>query len=311
MSSEANGPQRPDLLRRRELLPLGAAAALACVSAPAAAQMLPGPRVDHVALARLFGIAGKVCVLTDSGGKGSREVALLLAAAGGRIVVADQAFGRPEETAAAVRAAGAEAVAIETTIEDEASVVALFERATEQFGGVDILVNCAGLLLNGPFEQITLQQWIDSEAVNLRANFLTMREAVKRMRAGGRGGRIINITTIGAVHPVQNGNQAYSAARAGVTMLTNATALDYAADNIRANVVMAGAIRNKVRFHESTTAAEASGWTRGGPVHQPGRLPLGYGDMEDVAAAVLYLASPAGDYITGQQIVLDGGFLIS
>jgi NAD(P)-dependent dehydrogenase (short-subunit alcohol dehydrogenase family) len=167
------------------------------------------------------------------------------------------------------------------------------------------------MVANQPLLETTVEQWDDVQSLNLRANFLCMREGVRHLVAGGRGGRIVNITTIGALHPVMNGNEAYGAARQGVSALSRNTALDYAKDGILVNTVLAGAIMGKVSTHPTTIARQKASHTMGGPIQGPGRMPLGYGDMTDVAAAVLYLVSPAGRYMTGQSISLDGGFFIS
>jgi len=135
-----------------------------------------------------------------------------------------------------------------------------------------------------------------------------MREGVRLMLEAGQGGRIVNITTIGSQHPVLFGNQIYGATRAGVTMLTRTTAMDHLADRILANVVLPGAVVGKTAFHETTKAAfEAGRGLRGPGVDR--NSPLGMLDSQDIGAAVLYLVGPSGGYISGQAIVLDGGFL--
>jgi NAD(P)-dependent dehydrogenase (short-subunit alcohol dehydrogenase family) len=113
------------------------------------------------------------------------------------------------------------------------------------------------------------------------------------------------------LHPVLNGNVAYGASRAGVTAMMKSIALDHAADGIRANVVMPGAVYGKTRFHADSQARLALGGSLTGPIQQPGRLPFGMGNGQDIATAVLYLVGPASTYITGQSIVLDGGFLVT
>jgi NAD(P)-dependent dehydrogenase (short-subunit alcohol dehydrogenase family) len=227
------------------------------------------------------------------------------------VIIADRMYGPAKTLAAEISAVGGRATAVDTDIEREDSVVGLFQHVAKTFGRLDILVNCAGMLARQPLTETTVQQWDDVQSLNLRANFLCMREAVKQMVAGGHGGRIVNITTIGASHPVMNGNEAYGAARLGVTALGRNTALDYIKDGILVNTVLAGAILGKVSIHPTTLAREKAGHQPGGPIQEPGRMPLGYGDMTDVAAAVLYLVSPAGRYMTGQSMILDGGFFVT
>jgi NAD(P)-dependent dehydrogenase (short-subunit alcohol dehydrogenase family) len=259
----------------------------------------------------LFSVKGQVALLTDVGGGGSREVAQLLAAAGAQVFIADRDLSIAQATLAKVTEAGGRGTALQADIEDEASVIALFDKVVSAAGRLDILVNCAGMVANQPLVETTTQIWDDVQSLNLRANFLCMREGVKRMLAAGRGGRIVNITTIGARHPVMHGNQAYGAARQGVSALSRNTALDYAKDGILVNTILAGKILDKVATHPSTIEALKAGRQLSGPIHAPGRTPLGTGEMTDVAAAVLYLVSPAGRYITGHELALDGGFFVS
>lgn len=286
----------------------GGAAAMATAEPAASAPAAAAPALD---VASLFTLKDKVAVLTDAGGGGSKEVAQLLASAGARVFIADRDLAPAQATAAVIVKAGGRAQAMAADIEREAAVIALFQAVKRAAGGVDVLVNCAGMVANQPLTETTAQIWDDMQSINLRANFLCMREAVKLMLAQGRGGRIVNVTTIGAVHPVMNGNEAYGSARQGVSALTRDTALDYAAQGILANTVLVGAVPGKVATHPATLAAAAAGRKMSGPFMGQGRNPLGLGSMVDVAAAVLYLVSPAGRYMTGQQLVLDGGFLVS
>jgi NAD(P)-dependent dehydrogenase (short-subunit alcohol dehydrogenase family) len=262
-------------------------------------------------LESLYGVKGQVALVTDVGGGGSREVAQLLAAAGAQVFIADRDIDIAKATLAKVHEAGGKGTALHADIEDEASVIGLFDKVVAAAGRLDILVNCAGMVANQSLLETTTKIWNDVLSLNLTANFLCMREGVKHMVAGGRGGRIVNITTIGARHAVMNGNEAYGAARLGVSALSRNTALDYAKDGILVNTVLAGAIMDKVATHPTTIEALKSGRQMGGPIQGPGRLPLGYGEMTDVAAAVLFLVSPAGRYITGHELALDGGFFVS
>jgi len=259
-------------------------------------------------LESLICIDGKIALVTDSGACGSIDVAPLLAKAGATVIIADKDAENAKALAAEI---GDSACAITTDIESETSVLALFDAVRARFGRLDILVNCAGLTANAPLAETTMAQYDEMQSVNLRATFMLMREGVKLMQLNGRGGRIVTITTIGALHPVLNGNVAYGASRAGVTAMTKSIALDHAADGIRANLVMPGAVYGKTRFHADSQARLDAGASLTGPILQPGRLPFGMGNGQDIAAAVLYLVGPASSYITGQSIVLDGGFLLT
>ncbi len=196
-------------------------------------------------------------------------------------------------------------------MESESSVVTLFDQVRTTWGSPDIVVNCAAMTNNGPLVDVTGADWDEVLSVNLKSVFFCVREAVKRMVAAGRGGRIVNVTTMGALHPVLEGNGAYGAARSGVTGLMRSAAMDYARQGILVNCVLPGAVPGKVRFHPPLQARLAHGSLKGPGSDAERRLPLGYGRAKDIAAAVLYLVGPSGGYITGQSIVLDGGFLVS
>lgn len=267
--------------------------------------------VDVPRLQQLFGIDGKVAVVTDSGANSSADVASVLSAAGAQVVLADNDPATMRPVIARVQAFGGSIEGIETDVESEPSVVALFEHVTKSLGSPDIVVNCAAMTNNAPLTELTAAQWDEVLSIDLRSVFLCMREAIRHMKTAGRGGRIVNITTMGALHPVLHGNGAYGAARAGVGGLVRSAALDYAKDNILINNVMPGTVQNKVRFHPDTLARMQRGEMSGPGTDADRRRPLGWGRADDIAAAVLYLVGPSGGYITGQGIVLDGGFLLS
>jgi meso-butanediol dehydrogenase/(S,S)-butanediol dehydrogenase/diacetyl reductase len=259
----------------------------------------------------LFRIDGKLAVVTDSGACSSPDVAPVLMAAGAQVVIADRDPEATERLARSIDPTGSCVTAIATDIESEASVVAMFEAVQVRFGRLDILVNCAGVTANQDLLETSLAVFDDQQSVNQRATFVLMREGVRLMCSAGNGGRIVNVTTMGTLHPVLHGNAAYAASRAGVVAMTRAVAFDYARERILANTVHPGAVRSKVRFHDSLRARLDAGGHMEGPGADPARLPLGMGNARDIAAAVLYLVGPSGGYITGQSIVLDGGFLIS
>jgi NAD(P)-dependent dehydrogenase (short-subunit alcohol dehydrogenase family) len=227
------------------------------------------------------------------------------------VVIADKQAGPLQRLAGQIVASGGEAMAIVTDVESEAEVLALFNRVEEVWGSAEIVVNCAAMTNVRPLTEFTESAWEEVMSVDLKSVFLCMREAIRHMKAAGRGGRIVNITTMGALHPVLNGNGAYGAARAGVNGLVRSAALDYAQDNILINNVMPGAVQGKVRMHPETLTRMELGQLSGPGTDAQRRRPLGWGKPEDIAAAVLYLVGPSGGYITGHGIILDGGFLLT
>jgi NAD(P)-dependent dehydrogenase (short-subunit alcohol dehydrogenase family) len=173
------------------------------------------------------------------------------------------------------------------------------------FGRIDILVNAHTLVGSVALTETSAREWDEVQSVNLRGAFLCMREAIKRMLVQGGGGRIVNVTTIGSLHPVLNGNAAYSSSKAALNMLTKNAALDYAGDGILVNAVLPGA----VTLDDATPRFGAA--IKSGPGTDKARHLSGGSKPDAVAPAVLFLAGPGGAYITGQLLALDGGFLVS
>lgn len=206
----------------------------------------------------------------------------------------------PHAIADLFRQAGAAVAHEPDPVMTEIGVSALLARHPS----LDILVN--GAVVCGPWsiETLAMEEWDRVHQVNVRGAYLLMREAVRAMRAHGRGGRLINISTIGSVHPVLNGNFAYGASRAGTNALTRQFALDFAGEGIASNAILVGAI-------PSDPFPEACPMPPTGPGMTPERYPMGHGEPKDVAPLALLLASEAGRYINGQAIVVDGGFLIA
>lgn len=169
-------------------------------------------------------------------------------------------------------------------------------------GRIDVMVYAVTRIGTYALPTMSLDQWDQVHDANLRGAFLAMRAVIPAMQQQG-GGAIVAVSTMGSVHPVLKGNGAYGASKAGLNGLVRAAALDHADDGIRVNAVLPGAV--------PVGDPPADMERLGGPATQPGRLMLGMGRAEDVASAIVYLASPAARFVTGQMLALDGGFLIS
>jgi NAD(P)-dependent dehydrogenase (short-subunit alcohol dehydrogenase family) len=185
---------------------------------------------------------------------------------------------------------------------DPDAIAAAVDQFVAEQGQIDVLVYAATLTGTYPLADMTLDQWDTMHNGNVRGAFVAVRQAVRHMRESG-GGAIVAVSTMGSLHPVLNGNAAYGASKAGLNAMMRSVALDEHGHGIRANAILPGAV--------PVGEAESSAVRLGGPAMEPGRLMMGMGSCEDVAAGILYLASPASRFMTGQTLTLDGGFLIS
>jgi NAD(P)-dependent dehydrogenase (short-subunit alcohol dehydrogenase family) len=259
----------------------------------------------------LYELSGSTAVVTGAARGIGKAVADLMASAGANVMVADVLADAAEATAAEIRRDGGKAFAVTVDISDEDAVKRMYAAAQEKFHSVDILVHCAAMFPKYALLDITVEQWDRIQAVNLRGTMLVMREAIRHMRAGGKGGAIVNISSVSGEREVVFHNAAYGASKAGTTNLTRVAALEFGGDSIRVNAVLPGGTATE-GAREATEAMKKSGLELKGPMVQPGRVPLGaMGSPDDIAAACLFLVSPAARYITGQCLAVDGGFLVS
>ncbi|WP_223446199.1 SDR family NAD(P)-dependent oxidoreductase [Pseudomonas sp. BF-R-19] len=265
------------------------------------------PNNNQHQLSSLFGLEGRTAIVTGAGRGIGKEVATLLASVGARVVIADMNYAAANTTAEELKQLGADAIGVAVDVSNAETVKKLFEESAKAFGNVAILVNVAAIFPTEPFLDISVEKWDRVHEVNTRGVFLCMREAIKQMKAEGNGGSIVNISSVNSLHPVIFDNAQYASSKAGVNMLTKTAALEFAGDQIRVNAVLPGGVDT-----EGARAAQTGDYPAHGPIGQPGRVPLGrIGVPMDIAAAVLFLASPASNYITGQLLAVDGGFTVS
>ena len=245
-------------------------------------------------------LQGKKTVVTGAKGGIGKAVAHLFAESGADVVVVDKMVddGQLDAVAQDIRSLGGNAAAIQANVQSKSEVARLFQQCLKDFQRIDILVNCAGVLSTSKIIDMPEEEWDDTLGVNLKGTFLCCQAAARQM-AEQRAGNIINIASeFGLKAAVERG--AYCASKAGIINLTRVLALELAEFNIRVNAIAPGVIKTPMSWRywndpELLKTSEA-------------RIPIGrLGTPEEVASAVLFLASDAGSYITGQTLLVDGG----
>ena len=243
-------------------------------------------------------LQGKSAIITGSTRGIGRAIALAFAAEGANVVVHGTQEQRANETVREIQAAGGTCAACLGDVADESFAARLIQFAAERYQGVDILVSNAGMSGFEPFLTMAPATWRRFLDVHLSGAFYCGQAAAQRMVAQGRGGRILNMSSVAGAFALY-GLGAYATVKGGLLSLTRAQAVELAEHKITANALVPGPVWNEMM---------ESLW---GPERLAERcrtIPLGrLAQGEDVAKMALFLASPAADYITGQSFVIDGG----
>jgi 3-oxoacyl-[acyl-carrier protein] reductase len=246
---------------------------------------------------------GKVAIVTGAGQGIGRAYALRLAQEGARVAVAEVQAAKGEETAAAIRAAGGEALALSTDVSDEASAEAMARATAERFGRIDVLVNNAAIfygVARKAFDQLTVAEWDRLYAVNVRGVWLCCKAVVPYMRRQGDGGKIVNIasdTVLSGIPYLLH----YVSSKGAVIALTRALASELGTDNICVNAVAPGFTLSEAGQNAPDETQERS--VAGRALHRP-EMP------DDLVGTIVYLASPDSDFVTGQTIAFNGGYVL-
>jgi NAD(P)-dependent dehydrogenase (short-subunit alcohol dehydrogenase family) len=246
-------------------------------------------------------LKGKRALITGGGAGIGRATALKFAAEGAAVAIGDLRLGAAQETAQLVVKAGGRAVALAGDVTDEASCEAMVREAEQSLGGLDTLVNNAGVVLpddNGP-EDTPLSAWNKTLAVNLTGVFLCCRYAIPAIRAAG-GGSIVNLASIVALVGSAYPQLAYTAAKGGVLAMTREMAIMYAREKIRVNAVCPGPTATEL---VKTFLSDEEKWLKRRRYMPMGRL----GQPEEIANVIAFLASEEASYMNGAAVAIDGG----
>ncbi len=268
------------------------------------------PEAVQPSVAVVRSLVGQKAIVTGANSGIGRGVALALGHAGADVVV--NYVSRPEEAqkvVADIEASGARAFAFKADVSQEAEVQAMFAKAVETFGALDIMVSNAGLQKDAPFEELSVAAWDLVMGVNLKGQFLCAREAVRTFKKQGirtgvscAAGKILCMSSVHDIIPWA-GHVNYAASKGGVMMMMKSIAQEVAPWRIRVNSISPGAVRTPINEEAWSTRDAYNSLMTLVPYKR-------IGEPADIARAAVWLASDDSDYITGATIYVDGGMTL-
>ncbi|MBM7703809.1 glucose 1-dehydrogenase [Metabacillus iocasae] len=236
---------------------------------------------------------GQVVVVTGAANGIGKEVSKQYAQKGARVLIADLDEMAGKEHENHIREAGGEATFVKTDVRSEQDVVNLMKEAVRTYGGINILINNAGVTRwKSPYD-LSIEEWDDMININLRSVFLCSREAAKQMKQNEKGGSIVNVASTRASMSEPH-TEAYAATKGGIVALTHALAISLGEDHITVNAVSPGWIETS--DYEALRDIDHT-------QHPSQRV----GKPSDIAKACLYLTHPENDFVTGTNLIVDGG----
>lgn len=237
--------------------------------------------------------SNKTVVITGAGNGIGKGIALSYGEKGANVVLADIDEKAGRQTATSIKEQGGEALFVQTDVRVEADIIRLMEAANQTYGQIDILINNAGKALFKSFYDLSIEEWDDVIHTNLRSVFLGSREAAKYMRHNKDGGSIVNIASTRAIMSEPN-SESYAATKGGIVAITHALAASLSEDRITVNAISPGWI-------------ETGDYAKLSQMDHEQHLSKRVGKPDDIARACLYLTAKENDFVTGINLVVDGG----
>lgn len=265
--------------------------------------------MNHIKNSELLNLSGKVAIVTGGSVGIGYGISERLAEAGAHVVVVCRDSAEGASTVADLTAKGYKATTIQGDVSHEEDVKRIVEQVGAEHGGVDVLVNNAGIFPLAPLAELTNEVFERVLAVNLKGVFLFAKYVSSMMIKAGKGGKIINVTSIDALHPSMVGLASYDASKHAVWGFTKNIALELSKHSIWVNAVAPGGVMTKGVAMMQSGGKDVT--VDRDPTPPKMEVPMGrMGVPDDIGKVVLFLASDMSSYMTGTQIIVDGGYLL-
>ncbi len=246
-------------------------------------------------------LRNKTAIVTGAGSGIGRAIALTFAKEGAKVVVADWAEKGGQETAEMIKSQRGQAVFVKTDISKADDTAKMVADCLDNFGRVDVLANNAGVVKMGPLHQTSESDWDAVLNINLKGVFLASKAVVPEMLKQGKG-KIVNVASVAGLVGFENLGP-YCASKGGIIALTREMAVEYAKNKINVNCIAPGVIKTAMTKDMLADEKTKQGFEAQTPYPR-------LGEPEDIAMAALYLASDESDFITGEILVVDGGWTV-